>query len=64
MTKFRLYEHVRVKGIPHGYPDEFAVVQNVYEDGRYWISNIGMPYSGATSEIVTEDKIEKVRRNG
>ena len=62
MTKFKKFERVRVKGIPVGDPDEFAVVQGVYDDGRYWIANISMPYMGTISEIVSSDKIEKIRR--
>lgn len=62
MTKFEMHEHVRVKGIPVGDPDEFAWVQGVYEDGRYWITNINMPYMGTISAIVSSDKIEKIRK--
>lgn len=62
MSKFELYEHVRIKAVPRGrgFADEFAIIQHIYEDGRIWISNLNMPYSGSTSEVVTEDKIEKV----
>ena len=62
MAKFKLYQMVRIKGMPEGCADEFAHVRGVYKDGTYWISNMNMPFSGSISEIVTADKIERLSR--
>lgn len=60
MAKFEFGETVRVKGKRVGSIDEFAVVRGVYENGIYWISNLNMPFAGTISDVVSENKIEKV----
>lgn len=58
--KYKLYQMVRVKGVPKGDPDEFAHVRAVYDDGTYWISNLNMPFSGTISAVVTAQEIERL----
>lgn len=60
MAKFEFDEKVRVKGKRVGSIDEFAVVRHVYENGTYWIANLNMPFVGTISDVVSENKIEKV----
>jgi hypothetical protein len=60
LTKFKLNETVRVVGKKKGSTDEFARITNILEDGRYWISNMNMPFDGTISMPVTPDKIAKL----
>jgi hypothetical protein len=59
---FKVNEHVRVKGMRMGSPDEFARIAYIKEDGVYFVTNMNMPYQGTINQFMTEDKIEKIRR--
>lgn len=58
-TMFKRNEIVRVVGEPKGSINEFARIDTVYDDGRFWITNMNMPFLGTISKIVAESEIAK-----
>jgi hypothetical protein len=60
---FKTNEHVRIKGAPRGVgnPDEFARIDYKMKDGRYWVTNLSMPYMGSICRPMTVDQIEKIK---
>lgn len=59
--KFKVNEHVRIKGMRMGSPDEYGRIAFIKGD-RYWVTNMNMPYMGSTNEFMSEDQIEKIKR--
>lgn len=57
----KVNDYVRIKGMPKGDINEFARVLCIYPDGRVWIANGNMPFSGTISKIVKPEEIEVVK---
>jgi len=60
MSKFKMYQMVRIKGMPKGDINEFAKIRGVHGDGTYWIANLNSPFSGTISAVVTAEEIESL----
>lgn len=56
---FEVNEHVRLKEYK-GSMNEYARIKAITEEGKYWVTNLGMPYSGTISVVMSEGQLEKI----
>lgn len=60
MTKFKVNETVKINKYDGDQYNEVGRVNSITEDGRYWVTNMNMPFMGTVSDFFDEDELSKV----
>jgi hypothetical protein len=59
-AKFKTNDVAYIKAYKNDPDNCKGRVVTVFDDGRFWVSNLNMPFCGSVSEIFTADELEKV----
>lgn len=60
MSKFAHNEVVVINQYIGDQYNEQGRVNSIMDDGRYWVTNMNMPFMGTVSDFFEEDELSKV----
>ncbi len=56
---FKVNDYVRIKKYPKNGSDGYGRVVGILPDGRYWVSNMNMPFCGNVNDYFQEQDLEQ-----
>lgn len=61
MKTFKVGEIVIIKMFRGSETNERGRINHISSDGRYWVTNMNMPFQGTVSDYFWSDELEKVK---